>query len=169
MVNFRQTGCRFCYLEGDTCCPLTTTLCHSPQMVYSCPFWLPHPSPERGQRSSQNINLNCVTSSGDFPYFRIKTKLPAFPASWRLPFHPVLLALSLSTQMPWPPISWVLSPPRPLPVLVPQPGTPFPFLFALLRPIHPWDLNSTTLPQEETKTSHLRILSYFIQCYELKL
>ena len=89
-VNLGQmTDSKFCFLGGATGCPLTTTLCQRPQMVYSCPSGPPcNSSPKKSQRYSQSVNLNSVTSSNDSTVFRIKTKLPyimAYSVSYRVP------------------------------------------------------------------------------------
>ena len=123
------TDSKFCFLGGATGCPLTTTLCQRPQMVYSCPSGPPcNSSPKKSQRDSQSVNLNSVTSSNDFTVFRIKTKLSyimAYSVSYRVPdvshvTHPTLPLASLhlaTLAFPSP------TPPGPLPVMFLWPGS----------------------------------------------
>lgn len=124
----QMTDSKFCFLGGAAGCPLTTTLCQRPQMVYSCPSVLPcHSSPKKSQRYSQSVNLNSVTSSNDFTVFRIKTKFlhhglvshTVFLMSPMSP-HPTLPLASLhlaTLAFPSP------SPPGPLPVMFLWPGS----------------------------------------------
>lgn len=97
-ANARQADSRFCFLDGDAYCPLTTTLCHSSQVVCWCPSVPSNLSPGRSQTPCQNINLNhCLQYSSVFiSGWRQKPLPPWLPlSSWHLLCHlPSLSPLS---------------------------------------------------------------------------